>query len=346
MKRTVSAGLIFLFVLGCRTMAPPHPRALECNELCVRYRNAGELERAEIQCDLGLQFSPEYADLWVNKAVIYFDRKQFPIAKEYLIKALRYNQDLAAAYSTLGVIYLNDREYGKAHDNLQRAVRIQPDFITARFNLAKAFKGMKNYDKARLELKTILEIDPNLADAHAEVGAMALDDGALEEAVSELGKATQLAPEFTEAWLALGNAYMEAGKPCDGKDAYTSCIETDEKNASCRNNIIVAEKKCKLQDKALDDVKARASGEKTPQSEYAAAIQFKDKGLVNDEERAYKRCLKYDPKFALCHYGLFEMYKERSDEKMATVACKNFLKFASESEFKGQVAACHQYVRE
>ena len=108
----------------------------------------------------------------------------------------------------------------------------------------------------------------------------------------------------------------------------------------------MAEKKCKLQEKALEDVKARASGAKTPESEYSVAIQAKEKGLVNDEERAYKRCLKYDPKFSLCHYGLFELFRSRSDEKNATIACKNFLKFASEQDLKIQVSNCRQYVGE
>ena len=144
--------------------------------------------------------------------------------------------------------------------------------------------------------------------------------------------------------LVLGNAYMESGKPCEAKDTFSSCIEADENFPQCRNNIIIAEKKCKLQDKALEDVKARAAGTKTPEGEYSVAVQAREKGLVNDEERAYKRCLKYDAKYALCHYGLFELFKNRSDEKNASVACKNFLKYANESEFQTQVAMCKQYV--
>ena len=67
---------------------------------------------------------------------------------------------------------------------------------------------------------------------------------------------------------------------------------------------------------------------------------------MNEEERAYKRCLKYDTKYALCHFGMFEIYKERADEKNATTACRNFLKFASETDFKTQVLTCQQYVRD
>ncbi len=344
--RLVLVAAAAFTVTACVNNPAPHPRALECNELCALNISKGDLQAAEDQCDLGLQFSPQYADLWVNKGIIAYDRAQFDKSKEYLIKALRLNPEQAQGYNNLGIIYMKELGYGKAADNFQRALRVNPDYLEARYNLALAFMALKDYTRAKKELRTLTLVKPDLADAWGQLGLMALDENEIDESISLLTKATQYDPRFVAAWLALGNAYMEAGKPCDGKDAYSTCIEVEEGNAQCRNNIIVAEKKCKLQDKALEDVKGRAAGTKTPESEYATAIQAKEKGLVNDEERAYKRCLKYDPKFAQCHYGLFELYKSRSDEKLATVACKNFLKFASASEFPTQVGVCQQFVRE
>lgn len=344
MNRLGLALALGLFFTACTTAFVPHQRAMECNELCAQYIAMGNLQAAEDQCDLGLQFSPQYADLWVNKGVIAYNRGQEAKAKEYLIKALRLNQDQAQAYNNLGMIYMKEQGYGKAHDNFSRALRVNPDYLEARYNLALAFKALGEEEKARKELRTLLHVKPDIADAWAQLGQMDIDDGSWEEAIDNLGKATQLDPKFVSAWMALGNANMEAGKPCEAKDAFSSCIEADENFPQCRNNIIVAEKKCKLQDKALDDVKGRAAGAKTPEGEYSAALQAKERGAVNDEERAYKRCLKYDGKFALCHFGLFEIFKNRSDEKNASVACKNFLKFANESEFGSQVATCKQYV--
>lgn len=345
--RSVCLSVGLGVVLGaCVTVQQPSVRAAEANTLCAQYITQGDLQTAEDQCDLGLQFSPAYADLWVNKGVIAYNRGQFDKAKEYLIKALRLNQEQAQAYNNLGLLYMKELAYGKAHDNFERALRVNPDYLEARYNLALSYMALKDYEKAKKELRTLVQIKPDLADSWGQLGQIALDENENEKAIEYLTKATQFDPKFVAAWLSLGNAYMEAGKPCEGKDAYSTCIETDEANPQCRNNIIIAEKKCKLQDKALDDVKGRAAGTKTPESEYAAALQAKDKGLVNDEERSYKRCLKYDPKFVQCHYGLFELYKSRSDEKNATIACKNFLKFASESEFATQVANCQQFVRD
>ena len=114
-------GLAMLGLCACLASPPPHPRALEANELCTLYISQGDLTRAEVQCDLGLQFSPQYADLWVNKGLIALRREHIPEAKEHFIKALRYNQEQAQAYNNLGYIYYKDHAFGKAHDNFQRA---------------------------------------------------------------------------------------------------------------------------------------------------------------------------------------------------------------------------------
>ena len=338
--------LLCVGVTSCFGIPPPTDRALQCNELCVRYLSANDLEHAEIQCDLGIQFSPQYADLWVNKGLIALRREQLDRAKELFIKALRLNQAHAQAYNNLGYIYLKALSYGTAHDNFEKALAVNPDYTEARYNLALSYIGLKQPEKARRELRTILEINPGLADPHLHLGALAMQDGANVEAIDEFTKATQLDPNFTIAWLNMGNAYMEAGKPCEGKDSYSACIEIEEDNAECRNNIVIAERKCRLQDKALDDVKARQAGLKTPEGEYTMALQFRDKGAASDEERAYKRCLRYDPKYAQCHFGLFEIYKGRSDERNATKACKNFLMCANEADFRTQMATCQQYVRD
>lgn len=346
MKPSLLAVLVSVLALSCPSNPPPHPRATEANLLCANYLAAGDLQTAEDQCDLGIQFSPQFADLWVNKAIIAYKRGQVPRSKELLIKALRLNPEQAQGYNNLGLIYMDEHAFGKAHDNYERALKVNPDYLEARYNLALSYMALRDFEHAKKELRTLIQIKPDLADPWGQLGQMALDEGENENAIEFLTRATQLDPKFTYAWLSLGNSYVEAGRPCDGKDAYSTCIEVDESNVQCRNNIIVAEKKCKLQDKALEDVKGRQAGTKTPETEYAAAIAAKDKGLVNDEERALKRCLKYDPKYVQCHYGLFELYRNRSDEKNATIACKNFMKFASTSEYGTQISTCQQFVRD
>lgn len=329
---------------ACLSTPPPHPRALECNELCTVYITQGDLVRAEVQCDLGLQFSPQYADLWVNKGLIALRQGNDAKAKEHFIKALRYNQEQAQAYNNLGYVYYKDKAYGKAHDAFQRALKVNPDYTEARYNLALTYKDMGQMDKAKKELRTIVAVNAQLADPHAQLGNIAFEAGAFDEAIEELTKAVQLDPQYSDAWAALGAAYSEAGKFAEARDAFTSCIEADPNNAQCRHNVAIVGRKEKLLEPALKDVQESLSGQKTAQSEYQLAREYKTKGLAAEEKRAYLRCLKYDSKFAPCHYGLYELFHEDRREKDAVTACRNFLKFAEQSEYKREFETCERYV--
>ncbi len=335
---------VALATLACFPRAAPHPRAVESGYLCAAALAKGDLQTAEDQCDLCLQFSPDFGDCWTNKGLIAWKRGQPAKAKELLITALRKNQDQAQAYNGLGIIYLDELAFGKAHDNFQRALRVNPDYLEARYNLGLAWKGLKEPQKARKEFRTILQINDGLAKAWAQLGQLDLDDGDAQAAVEHLARATRLAPDYTDAWMVLGNAYLAAGQPCEGKDAYASCIELDEHQAACRNDIAVAQGRCALQERALEDARGKAAAAKTAEAEYALALKARERGLSNDEERAYKRCLKYDDRFVRCHWGLFELYRGRADERLARIACQNVLKFAGKAEFPRQVQDCEQYV--
>lgn len=333
-----------LLLAGCVSAPPPHPRALECNELCAQLIGADDLVRAEVQCDLGLQFSPQYADLWVNKGLIALRRGQEEKAKEYFIKALRYNQEQAQAYNNLGYIYYTNRQYGKAHDNFQRALKVNPDYTEARYNLGLTFKDMGEKDKARKEFRTIIAVNPNLADPHHWMGVMALEDGAHEEAIEELQKTVALDPSYADAWMNLGNALAEAGRYAEARDAFTSCIEADPNHALCRNNAAIMARKDALLQPTLKEAKETLSGENTAASMFVLAKTYREKGLKSEEERAYRKCVKLDGKYAPCHFGLYEVYLEERRQKEATIACKNFLKFATIDEFPKEVESCEKFV--
>jgi tetratricopeptide (TPR) repeat protein len=344
MRPTVLLAAAALFT-GCFGRHQTHPRALENNELCARYIDANDLVKAEVHCDHGLEFSADYADLWVNKGLIALRREQRDLAKEHFIKALRFNNEHHSAYNNLGYIYLKEQQYGKAHDNFRRALRVNPDYVEARYNLAIALKAMKKNQQAAKELRHIIAVNPNLADPHHNLGLLALEAGSAEESIEYFRRATQLDPQFADAWLHLGIAYSETGKYQEAKEAFTSCLDADANNAQCRNNVTIVNRKSALLDPALRDLKEQQQTDRSPQSFYALAQTYRDRGLKNEEERWYRKCIKLDGKYAPCHYGLFRLFEEERKDRDAQVACKNFLKFAVAEEFPEEVERCEKFVK-
>lgn len=338
--------LLALLLAGCLAAPPIHPRALESNERCTTTLSEGDLTRAEVYCDLGLQFSPHYADLWVNKGLIALRRNQVSVAKEHFIKALRFNQEQAQAYNNLGVIYYREQAYGSAHDQFQRALKVNPDYTEARYNLALAFVGLKKEEKAKKELRTIIAINPNLADPHHTLCGILLAEDSLDEASESCELAVRLAPDYADAWLTLGNVRTEQGKFCEAKDAYTSCIEADARHPDCRNNAAIVARKCALVDPVVKEAKQNAVAADSAAGLYQLALQYREKGLLNEEERTYKKCLKKDERFTACHYGLFLLYREAHKDAGAQAACKNVMKFGNSEEFPGETTTCERFLAE
>jgi Flp pilus assembly protein TadD len=330
--------------MGCLSTPPVHERALLNNELCAQQLDLNDLERAEVYCDLGLEFSPQYSDLWVNKGLIRLKAGKTGEAKDFFIKALRYNQNQAQAYQNLGYIYLQEKSYGKAHDNFQRALKVNPDYLEARYNLALTFMKMEKLPEARKEFNTILAVNPNIADAHHSLGAIAYEQGKFEEAAEHIGKAVQLAPDVSTFWHDYGAALMELSRFLEAKDAFGTCVSLDQRNAQCLNNLSIAQRKAALTDSAIKEFKDTQTAENTAPSLYLLAQKYNGQGLVAEEERTYKKCLRLDGKFAPCHYGLFQIYQDAQKKDAATIACKNFLKYGTAEEFPSETSTCEKFL--
>jgi Flp pilus assembly protein TadD len=333
-----------LTALACITAPPVHERALLNNELCVQQLAVHDLERAEVFCDLGLEFSPTYADLWVNKGLIRLGQGRDDDAKEFFIKALRYNQEQAQAYQNLGFIYLKQNSYGKAHDSFQRALKVNPDYIEARYNLALTFMKMEKMEEAKKEFRTIVAVNPDIADAHHSLGIIAYSQSRFEEAAEEIGKATQLSPEVPSFWHDYGASLMELSRFAEARDAFGTCVNLDPKNPPCLNNLAIAQRKAALTESAMKEVKDIAPGDNTAPALYLLARQQSEQGLVDQEERTYKKCLRLDGKYAPCHYGLFKIYSEAKKKDAATIACKNFLKYGTVEEYPIEIETCEKYL--
>ncbi|HEX8440580.1 tetratricopeptide repeat protein [Archangium sp.] len=337
--------LPLLLASGCIKTPPPSDRALVNNELCAQQLAIGDLKQAEVYCDLGLEFAPQYADLWVNKGLIAMYAGQKDVARKHFIKAIRFNQEHAAAYMNMGKLYLDDKDYGKAHDSFQRALQVNPDYIEARWNLGLTYINLKKLEKAEKEFLTLLVINPNLAEVHHGLGIVRYQQERKDEAAEEMIKAVQLAPNLNaDWWNDLGAVLMELGRYEEAKQSFGSCVALNEKHPKCLHNLSIAQRKGALTDKALKEYRDTQKAQNDPGALFMLGRQYKEKGLVSEETRAYKDCLKLDGKFAPCHYGLFQVYADGQQRESAQVACKNFLKYGSVEEFPSEMETCEKFL--
>ncbi|HZI14689.1 MAG TPA: tetratricopeptide repeat protein [Myxococcus sp.] len=329
---------------ACVTTPPPTDRALLNNELCAQELNNGDLVKAETYCDLGLEFSPQYADLWANKGLIEMAKGKTDEAKKHFIKALRYNQEHLQSYQNLGVLYLNEGAYGKAHDNFRRALKVNPDNLDTRYNLALCLMKMGKLEESKKELRTLLVVNPNIANAYHTLGIISYSENQFVEAAEHMTTAANLDPNQPAVWHDLGTALMELSRFPEAREAFANCTQLEPNNSSCVNNLALVQRKAALTDAAFKELKDTQQAENSAPALYMLARQYRERGLLAEEESTYKKCVKLDGKFAPCHYGLFQLFSDARKKQHAEIACKNFLKYGTSEEFPTEYQTCEKYL--
>ena len=251
MRPPIVLSISSLLLTACVHTPPPHPRALQNNELCVRYLAQNDLERADVHCDLALEFSPQYADAWTNKGIIAMRRRRIPEAKDDLIKALRYNQEQAQAYHNLGTIYLEEKNYGPARDNFERALKVNPDYAEARYALGLTLLKMGSLDASWKQFLTLVEVYPHFPDAHHGLATVAYQQGRYAVAEQEMRRVVELSPDRADGFHDLGEAQMKLNRFCEGVESFRTCLQRDKGSVECSDALELAQRRCALNATAI-----------------------------------------------------------------------------------------------
>ncbi len=239
--------LPLLLAVGCINTPPPNERALFNNERCTQELAHQNCAQAKIYCDLGLEFAPQYADLWTNEGLISLCLGNKKQAKENFIKAIRFNQEQASAYMNLGKLYLDEDDNRKAEDSFLRALKVNPDYVEARYNLALCYMNMKKPEQAKKEFLTLLAVDPNNAQIHHDLGVLHYQQDSKSEAEEEMLKAVQLAPGLNpDWWNDLGAVEMELSRFPEAVQAFGSCVALKGDHPQCSGNLAIAQRKNEL----------------------------------------------------------------------------------------------------
>lgn len=99
-------------------------------------------------------------------------------------------------------------------------------YVQARYSLSLLYHfNRKDFDKAKTILQEVLCINPYHWRAYTTLGQMAIAEKRVEEAISYLKKATNLAPDFEFAYYQLGHAYSQLKKTDLAINAYSKALD-------------------------------------------------------------------------------------------------------------------------
>ena len=102
-----------------------------------------------------LKKEPTQLNANFNLALLYEDRNQLDLAKEYYSRVIRFHPRHQLAYNYLGDISFNEGDYSKASEIYRGLLQISPDNTSIRFKLALSLEKEGNLVLAREELNKL-----------------------------------------------------------------------------------------------------------------------------------------------------------------------------------------------
>ncbi|MGQ9645230.1 MAG: hypothetical protein ACUVWO_01670 [Thermodesulfobacteriota bacterium] len=158
--------------------------------------------------------------------VVYMDLGMNEEAAKYLEKAVRILPIDYESRNNLGIVYGRLDRPEKALKELMAAISLKPESYAININLSVFYQRQKEYKKSEEILKNLISKHPKDASLHFRLGLLYKDMGRYESAVSELIRATELAPHVINPYEELGNIYISRMTDIEkGKYYYQKGIE-------------------------------------------------------------------------------------------------------------------------
>jgi tetratricopeptide (TPR) repeat protein len=176
----VKTLIIIALALGACGQAPRNPASPHASRHVaagVAALEAGELDRAEAEFHVALDYEPRMTQALNGLGLVHLAREDYDEARRWFFAAVRVNEEFAEGHANLGAVEIARGETRAALPHLMRALAIDPGYVPARHNLARSLHALGRYDEARQEYMKLTSIAPDRADGWAELAVVELARG-------------------------------------------------------------------------------------------------------------------------------------------------------------------------
>jgi TolB-like protein/Tfp pilus assembly protein PilF len=180
-------------------------------------------KKARKNFENALLVDPEYALAYVGLAAVQVSsaywgnvapKDAFPLAIDYLNKALEIDNTLAEAHCYLGVCNLDYYwNWKKAEPNFQQALQLNPNSALIHIQYSFLLSSTGRHKEAITEAKRAQELDPLSSYINTYAGRAYYSDSQFDKAIEVLKMVNSHNPGYYLAHSSLAFAYVEKSKP-------------------------------------------------------------------------------------------------------------------------------------
>lgn len=227
-------------------------------ELATTYHHTGRLDEAQAIYQEILQCAPQNSDAWHLLGLIALQRQDYPLAMDFIQRAIALRHDVAIFHNSLASVFLKREQFDKAIECLQRALSLNPSYKEAYLNLAQAYTQLKHFEEviatyrralvyhsknldilyllgntlgnqkrfeeAILVYQEALTVDPHHEGILDNLGRALYAQFRFTEALACYQKIVELLPQDVDGWIVMGQIGAIQGKTEAAIAAYQKAL--------------------------------------------------------------------------------------------------------------------------
>ena len=199
------------FVSGCAGAAPLAPKAIALNDEGARAFAADDLEHAEAEIALALEYNPRFTEAWVNLGLVQMRLGRVEKARHDFRRAVELNPDLPAPFHAMGLLEERTGDLEHAEKSYRAALKVDPGFGPARVNLGRLLFARRSYDAAREQFLRLTEVAPNVVEGWTGLVESMIELHREHEADAVLDRAREKLGERPALVLLVGRRLLRQG---------------------------------------------------------------------------------------------------------------------------------------
>ncbi len=128
-----------------------------------------QFDAADKEFDQAIALFPENYSAYSNKALLYFNKKEYQKCIDASIKATTYKNNTTEAYYYSALAYLNMNNYNGAIERLETALKFNGQTPEIYYYLGKSYEAVNNATQAASNYEYCLGMNPNFKQAWADL---------------------------------------------------------------------------------------------------------------------------------------------------------------------------------
>ncbi len=196
-------------------------------------RAGREFNKAEGYFRQAIEKDPNFALGYVGLADIAEDTDR-PKKKEYILRALALDDQLAEAHASLGYQYMLDYDWAASERELRRAMELNANYPQAHQWNGSRLMMLGRYDEALTSYRRALEIDPTSTAVNFGYGVCLYYSGRTDEGIGQMKKIVEMEPTFIWSHTLLSRFYLMQGNYAAAVEERAKSLELDDQAGNAR----------------------------------------------------------------------------------------------------------------